>query len=81
MYRAKLSAITVDKEFLQDKSVLIAAPSSNPESRVLEILSEPVTVNSTYSNLADELGDTVAKYAFNLKVDDTSSPVVFVSLN
>lgn len=65
----------MDAASLSKRSVP-APKGSSGAARILEVLSEPVTVNSTYSNLADELGELVAKHALNLKVDDVSSAAV-----
>ena len=46
-------------------------------SRVLEILSEPVILNTKFNNLADECGEIIAKYALSLdsaeQIDSSSS--------
>ena len=72
--RNKLASSSVDDAIL--KPSIPSIQNGHAQSRVLDILSESVTINSTYSNLADELGQIVSKHALNLRVDDTSSPVV-----
>ena len=69
-----MSSATVDDAIL--RLSLPTHQNGHGQNRILEILSEPVIINSTYSNLADELGQIVSKHALNLRVDDTSSPVV-----
>lgn len=73
--RAKLNTIVIeDTQILGDKELF---KNTNNLNRILEVLSEPVVINSTMSNLADELGNIVSKYALNIKVDNaSSSPVV-----
>lgn len=73
MYRAKLNTIVIDETLINKKEVI---KSTNNSTKVLELLNEPVVINVTASNLADELGDIVSKYALNVKVDNASSPVV-----
>ena len=72
--RSKLASSTVDDSVL--KQPIPSVQNGQSHNRILEILSEPVTINSTFNNLADELGQIVSKHALSLRVDDTSSPVV-----
>jgi hypothetical protein len=73
LYRAKLNSVMVENSIVKPQ---INVSKCNASTNIMEILNEPVVLNSTYNKLADELGEVVSKYTLNLKVDDTSAAVV-----